>query len=79
MEQAPTLHRLVQDIGEPLLRLAVDPGGADQPLAGVAIHDPADAEGMEAGCLVLCVGVTRGQNCSPSAAPRSAPVRVASQ
>ncbi|WP_327749267.1 PucR family transcriptional regulator [Streptomyces europaeiscabiei] len=60
MEQAPTLHRLVQDIGEPLLRLAVDPGGADQPLAGVAIHDPADAEAMEAGCLVLCVGVTRG-------------------
>jgi DNA-binding PucR family transcriptional regulator len=57
MEQALTLHRLVRDIGEPLLRLAVDPGGADRPLAGVAIHDPADADGMEAGCLMLCVGV----------------------
>ncbi|WP_329333759.1 helix-turn-helix domain-containing protein [Streptomyces sp. NBC_01352] len=60
MEQAPTLHRLVQDIGDPLLRLAVDPGGADQPLAGVAIHDPADPDEMEAGCLVLCVGVALG-------------------
>jgi hypothetical protein len=61
MDQALTLHRLVQDIGEPLLRLAVDPDGADGPLAGVAIHDPADGGGLETGCLVLCVGVASGQ------------------
>ncbi|MDX6354139.1 MAG: hypothetical protein QOF98_1042, partial [Streptomyces sp.] len=68
MEQALTLHRLVHDVGQPLLRLAVDPGGSDPgtelPLTGVAIHDPADpagAVGIEAGCLVLGVGLTSAQ------------------
>ncbi|SER82980.1 PucR family transcriptional regulator [Streptomyces qinglanensis] len=60
MAQALTLHRLVQDIGDPLLRLAVDPGGAKEPVAGVAIHDPADGGGLEPGCLVLCVGMDAG-------------------
>ncbi|MFF5523118.1 PucR family transcriptional regulator [Streptomyces coeruleorubidus] len=52
-----TLRRLVRDMGEPLLRLVVDSAAADEPLTGVAIHDPVGADGLEAGCLLLGVGV----------------------
>ncbi|CAM5701143.1 hypothetical protein SANTM175S_06001 [Streptomyces antimycoticus] len=60
MENTLTLERLIADIGQPLLRLAVDPHEAAEPLTGVLIHDPSDTVGLEAGCLVLCVGLASG-------------------
>lgn len=60
MEKDLTLDRLIRDIGQPLLRLVVDSGDTTKPLTGVLIHDPADSDGMEAGCLVLCVGLVSG-------------------
>ncbi|OMI36757.1 hypothetical protein SPAR_23621 [Streptomyces sparsogenes DSM 40356] len=60
MENTLTLERLIADIGQPLLRLAVDRNEAAEPLTGVLIHDPSDTVGLEAGCLVLCVGLASG-------------------
>ncbi|MFE5191091.1 PucR family transcriptional regulator [Streptomyces sp. NPDC056628] len=65
MDHGLTARRLVAEMGPTLLRVAVDGPGADQPLTGVVIHDPASGSELERGCVVLGVGLSAGGLRSP--------------
>ncbi|MEV4788225.1 helix-turn-helix domain-containing protein [Streptomyces tuirus] len=58
MDHGLTARRLVAEMGPTLLRVAVDGPGADRPLTGVVIHDPAAGAELERGCVVLGVGLS---------------------
>lgn len=53
----PTIERLVSDLGAGVLDVLAAPRGLDITLARTVIHDPADALEVEAGDVVLGVGV----------------------
>ncbi|MGA5627044.1 hypothetical protein ACPCTH_19305 [Streptomyces cellulosae] len=58
MDHGLTARRLVAEMGPTLLRMAVEGPGADRPLTGVVIHDPAAGAELERGCVVLGVGLS---------------------
>ncbi|MES4887317.1 helix-turn-helix domain-containing protein [Streptomyces sp. NPDC096012] len=65
MDHRLTARRLVAETGPTLLRVAVDGPGADRPLTGVVIYDPAAGAELEPGCVVLGVGLSPGGPRSP--------------